>query len=569
MKFLILALLTFCTIDLFPQAQGDAYRFNINNLDIPINRIGTIASVNIPPEGPGGRFGNGTFLFSSGFLMSGLTNGNLWAFGQASASLIENMIPGTVEWGPNDPRAQIYKIRNDDIPFGQSWQDWIDAVALGADFYDGDADGNYNPVDLNGNAVWDPEEDAPDLLGDETAWCVYWDGQPGAQRTRFAGVDPQGIEIRQTMFAFSTTSEEGNIIFLRYRISNSGLVSEILDSVIFSVWADPDLGDHTDDLVGVDVSRNAGFTYNGDDDDPQYGSQIPSFFMDFLSGPAVYIPGETFIDNDGNGIYNPGIDDPLDTAFTHRGQVLGIDSLPGAKNLDISSFVHYIQSDPLRGDPNDEFEARNYGLGRLRLGEEFDPCDDAWGQVFGIPCDDPSINTRFWYSGDPVTNFGWLNTVPTDQRQMTNVGPFSLRQDEEIEVLVAYVVGQGSDRLNSITVARNVSDIAQTIYNSNFDFTVSVEEETPNLPTELSLAQNYPNPFNPSTTIKLSLPSSGYATLKIYNALGEEVEVLVDKEFTAGNYEVELNASGLPSGVYFYQLQTNNFIETKKMILMK
>ena len=107
-----------------------------------------------------------------------------------------------------------------------------------------------------------------------------------------------------------------------------------MDSVIFSVWADPDLGEeYYDDLVGVDILRNAGFTYNGDDSDPIYGAQIPSFFMDFLSGPAVYIPGETFIDNDGDGIYTPGIDTPLDTAFTHRGQVLGITELPGIKIL--------------------------------------------------------------------------------------------------------------------------------------------------------------------------------------------------------------------------------------------
>jgi hypothetical protein len=574
---ILLVLLIVSTINVIPQKMGDAYRFNINNLNIPINRVGTIATVNIPPEGPGGRFGNGTFLFSSGFFMSGLTNGNLWAFAQASASLIENMIPGTVESGPNDPDAVIYVVNKEDEPFGDSWQDWADAVALGADFYDGNGDEFYNPVDLNGNNQWDPDEDMPDLLGDETAWCVYWDGQPGAQRIRFQGVQPQGIEIRQTMFAIDTTGEEGNIIFLRYRISNSGLVSERLDSVIFSVWADPDLGEEfDDDLVGVDVSRNAGFTYNGDDSDPQYGSQIPSFFMDFLSGPAAYIPSETFIDNNGDGIYTEGIDTPLDTAYTFRGQLLGIKELPGAKNLDISSFVHYIQSDPLRGDPNNEFEARNYGLGRLKLGEFIDPCNDTWGQVFGIPCDDPSIDTRFWYSGDPVTNVGWINTGPTDQRQMTNVGPFTLRQDEEIEVFVAYVVGQGSDRLNSITVARNISDIAQTIYDSNFDFTVSIEDETQNLPTEFLLSQNYPNPFNPSTKIKFSLPSSGYTTLRIYNALGEEVAVLIDKELDTGSYEVGWNAAGLPSGVYFYQLKiysanggAEGFLETKKMMLLK
>jgi len=95
---------------------------------------------------------------------------------------------------------------------------------------------------------------------------------------------------------------------------------------------------------------------------------------------------------------------------------------------------------------------------------------------------------------------------------------------------------------------------------------VENEEHTPNV---FVLEQNYPNPFNPSTTIKFSLPSSGYATLKIYNALGEEVAVLLEKELTTGTYEVEWNASGLPSGVYFYRIQAGSFVQTKKMILLK
>ncbi len=84
-----------------------------------------------------------------------------------------------------------------------------------------------------------------------------------------------------------------------------------------------------------------------------------------------------------------------------------------------------------------------------------------------------------------------------------------------------------------------------------------------------NLKQNYPNPFNPSTTINFSLPTSGFATLKIYNALGEEVKVLLDKELTTGTYELEWNATGLPSGIYFYKLQAGSFVETKKMVLMK
>lgn len=451
--------------------QGDAYRFKVNNLNVPINRIGTIADVNIAPDGTLGRFNGVGFLFSSGFMMSGLTNGSLWAFAQASASLIQNMVPGTVESGPNDPDAVMYVIKRDDPPFGQSWQDWKTAVdKFGADFYDGDGDGQYNPVDKNGNSIWDVDEDAPDLLGDETAWCVYNDGQPGAQRTRFAGVNPQGIEIRQTIFGFSSKGPLGNILFLRYRIKNTGLVADRLDSVIFGVWADPDLGaQHQDDLVGCDVPRNAGFTYNADNDDPGgFGSRPPCFMIDFFLGPRVYIPGETFVDNNGDGKYTSGTDTPIDTAYSFRGQLLGVSTFPGAKNLDISSFVHYIQSDPQRGDPNDEFQARNYMSGRLKLGEVFDPCaTDAWGTVKGgVNCS--TIDPRFWYSGDPVTDKGWLTTVGTDQRQMTNVGPITLNKNEEIEILVAYVLGQGTDRLNSITVARKIDDGAQFIFDGNF-----------------------------------------------------------------------------------------------------
>ncbi|MCH8035346.1 MAG: hypothetical protein IH950_16525 [Bacteroidetes bacterium] len=69
-----------------------------------------------------------------------------------------------------------------DVPFGQSWQNWIDAVDLGADFYDGDGDGIYNPVDLNSNEVWDPDEEKPNTLLDKIYWCVFNDGIPSGQR---------------------------------------------------------------------------------------------------------------------------------------------------------------------------------------------------------------------------------------------------------------------------------------------------------------------------------------------------------------------------------------------------
>jgi photosystem II stability/assembly factor-like uncharacterized protein len=92
-------------------------------------------------------------------------------------------------------------------------------------------------------------------------------------------------------------------------------------------------------------------------------------------------------------------------------------------------------------------------------------------------------------------------------------------------------------------------------------------------PTSFSLEQNYPNPFNPNTIISYTLPNSGNITLKIYDVLGNEVETLVDVYKPAGSYEVEFNTSSisyhLSSGVYFYQLKAGNFVQTKKMLLIK
>jgi len=97
----------------------------------------------------------------------------------------------------------------------------------------------------------------------------------------------------------------------------------------------------------------------------------------------------------------------------------------------------------------------------------------------------------------------------------------------------------------------------------------SLAEEESYSPEEITLSQNYPNPFNPSTIISWQVPVGNWQTLKIYDVLGNEVAKLVDEYKPAGSYEVEWDASGLPSGIYFYQLKTEGFVETKKMILMK
>ncbi|MFA7361757.1 MAG: T9SS type A sorting domain-containing protein, partial [Candidatus Kapaibacterium sp.] len=104
--------------------------------------------------------------------------------------------------------------------------------------------------------------------------------------------------------------------------------------------------------------------------------------------------------------------------------------------------------------------------------------------------------------------------------------------------------------------------------NANWIIT-GVTQNGNTVPTEYALSQNYPNPFNPTTKINFALPKSGLVTMKVYDILGKEVATLVNEVRNAGSYTLDFNASNLTSGTYFYRLESNGFVGTKKMMLVK
>jgi hypothetical protein len=567
MKTLIISLLLMPAI-LFSQSQ---YRFFVNNINMPIDNRGVLGNVNIPPDGTLGRFDSVCFLFSGGFLLSGYNDDSLWANGMATASLIDNYVPGNVDSNQYDPRYDLYV--NDYYSYYVNYVEWNRykfAVRNGADFYDGDGNGIYDPIDLNGNNRWDPNEDRPDIIGDKTAWCVYNDGK--LNRLRFPNTPPLGIEVNQSIFSYYSFNapQLKNVLFIRYKLINRGKINSLLDSVYFTAWADVDLGiNYEDDLVGCDTLLNLGYAYNKEESDPGFGASNPAFIISLLQGPPIYLPGETFIDTNSNGIYDEGIDSPLDTAYNKKGNLLGSEEFPGSKNLGMTSFSHWQGRDPLLGDPDDELELRNYQVGKTPWGEQLDPCADPSGSVFGnIDCS--LVNPFYWYSGDPVNNVGWINTLDLDQRMLVNTGPFNLEVGKPVTIIVAYIVGRGTDRLNSIIKAREIAEFTHQFYQSNFDDNlVSVDETNVSLPTDFKLYQNYPNPFNPSTKISWQSAVSSHQILKVYDVLGNEVATLVNEYKPAGIYNVQFTMNNLSSGIYFYQLKAGEFIQTKKMILMK
>ena len=120
------------------------------------------------------------------------------------------------------------------------------------------------------------------------------------------------------------------------------------------------------------------------------------------------------------------------------------------------------------------------------------------------------------------------------------------------------------------------------LYNQNYSNLVSIisvissiiREIGLEIPKDFALGQNYPNPFNPSTTIRFALPTSAQVEIKLYNLIGQEMESILNTLLGAGIHETVFNATRLSSGIYFYRMKAqgtngNNFISTKRMILMK
>ena len=171
-----------------------------------------------------------------------------------------------------------------------------------------------------------------------------------------------------------------------------------------------------------------------------------------------------------------------------------------------------------------------------------------------------------WETATEVNNYGF----EIERSQMSNV-------KNEMWEKIGFVVGHGNSNStkkylfvdNSIFPGSYKYRLKQIDTHGSFEYSKIIEVQYAITPTENSLVQNYPNPFNPSTSIKYSIINRQFVSLKIYDVLGTEIESLVNEEKNAGTYDVIWNAANIPSGNYYYRLQAGNFVETKKMLLLK
>lgn len=157
-----------------------------------------------------------------------------------------------------------------------------------------------------------------------------------------------------------------------------------------------------------------------------------------------------------------------------------------------------------------------------------------------------------------------------DRVTVTHI-PFS-PDDVEEEILYTFLTRTGEEVSVSL-VGTNQQDngyvFVEGIMWNDGKVTGVEDENSETVAEEFRLKQNYPNPFNPSTVIEYSVPENSFVELKVYDIIGNEIATLVSEEKGRGTYKAQFNANGLASGTYIYSLRTNNFVATKKMILMK
>ena len=161
-----------------------------------------------------------------------------------------------------------------------------------------------------------------------------------------------------------------------------------------------------------------------------------------------------------------------------------------------------------------------------------------------------SVNIRGYTSGDSRAKHPDFNWTPGHFEGVFELDP-------------------GESTINIDVISPDSSSVRYSIQIRKTDANTNIEEIADQLPAAYKLNNNYPNPFNPSTKINFAIPENSTVKLIVYNLLGEEVSILVNKELSAGIYEYTWNAGKLSSGIYIYRLITNKFISTKKMVLLR
>ncbi len=530
--------------------QPQFSKFNINNISTFIYN-NNISDFDLSTGTAAFEFPIGSrqiLVFASGFVFGGIINDTIKVGGSVYHS---GLSPGWLNYDgtsadPSSGTVRVYRVRPDYLQsnlqqemadenkseadirskYEEDWNEW--PASKGAPFFDKNNDG-----------IYEPEIDVPGIPGaSQTLWFTDNDSDTLLVSSLYGSV-PIGIELQTTVWGYRLSGILDNVIFKKYRIINKR--AHEIKKMFFSIWSDIELGLAENDFAGCDTTLNLVYIYNNEQTDPVLEGPPPAVGIRLLLGPVV--PG--------------GI---MDTAIFQGRKI------PRMKNLEMVS-VHYLypfQSpvipyfEPVEGDYiNGSLKYYNFMQGKISNGTYY-PVPEQFG----------GGTTRYPLSGDPVNGTGFLDGIqvpPSDRSVALGIGPINLAQGDTQEVVFAQIVGTGTNNLNSVTVLKNNSTIADSFYNANFMPQPSQIDQ----PEVYQLLQNYPNPFNSTTRIRFNLFKPGNVKLIILDILGRTIVNLLDSYLPAGEFFSDFDGKNLPSGVYFYRLIVNNSAETKKLVLIK
>jgi N-acetylneuraminic acid mutarotase len=202
--------------------------------------------------------------------------------------------------------------------------------------------------------------------------------------------------------------------------------------------------------------------------------------------------------------------------------------------------------------------------------QRYDPIGDSWS--YGTPL----IHGRVGHTTDAINGRIYAIAGTTQPPDLENVEEYDPQTetwavtDTTPSAMVTHTSSFYSNKIyvfsgyfgpmNNLTLIDNVN---------SYDLITSIEPQKNLTPDVFTLHQNYPNPFNPTTNIEFSIPEAEFVTLKIFNLLGQEVSTLVSDKLKSGTYQYTWDAGSLASGVYLYHIQAGEYVEVRKMVLMK
>ncbi len=432
------------------QSILDARTFEINQIKVHINNDGELF------YDRGNK--SAGFIFPKNSLKTAVNSTGLWiggkdADGKIRLSVVQNnqteYQPGTIQGiyntrlnntsvasNPLSENFRIYKITKFDSSAAKdgeydAWSSW--PVSQGAPWIDADDDGKYNLK----------KGDKPKFYGDKQAFWVYNDLNYSGHINNSQTL-PIGLEVRVLLWSYEQQGALGQTIFCRWEIINKS--DTTLHDAYISIFSDVDLGFAKDDFPGCDTVLKMAFVYNGSSEDAGlngYGSNPPAVGIDLLQG----------------GIVKTGI-------MTDSAQIRGVWQ-KGYKNLSMTSFSFFgiqngIDPDPPLGTKNYSKIAYDYMRGRR-----------GWYDTTYI---NPITRqpSKFPLSGDPVKDQGWLPRNnrpvlnPQNVKLLLSSGPFNFAAGDTQVVICAFILAQGKDRLNSVTLLKTYDAIVQEAYDQNF-----------------------------------------------------------------------------------------------------